>query len=259
MRRDLITLINLHRQLTENHLCNVYDEDYYAFEPQKNLLLTLCQVENSNLTVYDFNKRRFLLKSTKFKEKLGYSKLSDVDENEIELFHSLIHPDDFLFVLDTEIKAFDFINKLSVSEKKDYKLIYDFRVKNASGIYLRFIHQMVTLELDRDGKTWLTLIVTDLVSDIATEETPQRKMMNMKTGKTFLFKEDNQKNQVKILSSREKEILSLISQGLDSRQISDRLFISVNTVNNHRQKIISKTKTLNTMQALLYAKRIGII
>jgi DNA-binding CsgD family transcriptional regulator len=81
----------------------------------------------------------------------------------------------------------------------------------------------------------------------------------MKTCKTFLIKEEDRKNQVKILSSREKEILSLISQGLDIRQISDRLFISVNKVNNHRQKIISKTKTLNTMQALLYAKRIGII
>lgn len=63
----------------------------------------------------------------------------------------------------------------------------------------------------------------------------------------------------KLLTDRETEVLKLFSQGLDSHDIAERLFISVNTVNNHRQKILSKTRTENTTQALLYAKKVGII
>jgi DNA-binding CsgD family transcriptional regulator len=43
-----------------------------------------------------------------------------------------------------------------------------------------------------------------------------------------------------LLSTREKEILQLTSKGLSSEQIAEKLFISKNTVNNHRKKIIKK-------------------
>jgi DNA-binding CsgD family transcriptional regulator len=75
----------------------------------------------------------------------------------------------------------------------------------------------------------------------------------------YLFNNDYSINSGTLLTKRETEILGLIAQGLDSRDISKRLFISVNTVNNHRQNILSKTRSENTTQALLYAKRIGII
>lgn len=43
------------------------------------------------------------------------------------------------------------------------------------------------------------------------------------------------------LTSREKEILSFIAEGLSSKQIAARLFISENTVNNHRKNMLAKT------------------
>jgi DNA-binding CsgD family transcriptional regulator len=43
------------------------------------------------------------------------------------------------------------------------------------------------------------------------------------------------------LTLREREILSLIEQGLGSKQISAKLDISENTVANHRKKMLSKT------------------
>jgi DNA-binding CsgD family transcriptional regulator len=85
------------------------------------------------------------------------------------------------------------------------------------------------------------------------------RMINIKSGKLHLFNNDDSINSGTLLTKREAEILGLIAQGLDSRDISERLFISVNTVNNHRQNILSKTRSENTTQALLYAKRIGII
>ncbi len=42
------------------------------------------------------------------------------------------------------------------------------------------------------------------------------------------------------LSTREKEILAYIADGLSSKQIADKLSISINTVANHRKNMLLK-------------------
>ena len=42
------------------------------------------------------------------------------------------------------------------------------------------------------------------------------------------------------LTVREKEILSYIARGLSSKQIAARLYISINTVANHRRNMLRK-------------------
>lgn len=259
MAKGLHQLITMHKQNAETHRCSVTEEDYQQVEPRIKLLERLSEIENCTFSVLDMNKNVYLLKSAKFKRMLGYSNPEDIENDDMELFQRIIHPDDIGFVLETENDAFDFFKNLLPTEKKDYKLVYDFRVKNTSGIYMRFIHQFVVLELDQTGKSWLALIVTDMISERATNEKPQRRMINIKTGKLHLFNNDNECNTEKLLTLRETEVLNLISQGLDSKTISERLFISVNTVYNHRQNILIKTRAENTTQALLYAKRVGII
>jgi DNA-binding CsgD family transcriptional regulator len=259
MMKNLDQLIIRHKQNAGTHRCNVGEDDYKKFESTKKLLERLSEIENCTFSVLDMDKNNYLLKSTRFKRLLGYVNPEDIENDDLELFHRIIHPDDLPFVIETENEAYRFYKNLPSSEKKDYKLVYDFRVKNASGIYMRFIHQFIVLEQDRFGKSWLALIMTDLVSERATNDKPQRRMINIKSGKLYLFNNDDSLKSGTLLTGREKEILGLIAQGLDSRDISERLFISVNTVNNHRQNILRKTRSENTTQALLYAKRIGII
>lgn len=60
------------------------------------------------------------------------------------------------------------------------------------------------------------------------------------------------------LSSREKEILQLITEGKSSREIADILFLSPKTVDAHRKNIMDKLD-LHTLPALTkYAVRIGL-
>jgi len=259
MAKSLNQLITRHKQNAETHRCDVGEDDYKRFESTKKLLERLSEIENCTFSVLDMAKNTYLLKSSKFKRLLGYVNPEDIENGDLELFHRIIHPDDLSFVMDTENEAYMFYKDLPASEKKDYKLVYDFRVKNASGIYMRFMHQFIVLEQDRFGKSWLALIVTDLIAERATNDKPQRRMINIKSGELYLFNNDDNFKSGTLLTKRETEILGLIAQGLDSVEISERLFISVNTVNNHRQNILSKTRSENTTQAILYAKRIGII
>lgn len=72
-----------------------------------------------------------------------------------------------------------------------------------------------------------------------------------------LFDQDNYtiKNYWKfnLLSKREKEIINLISLGYSSYTISERLFISIHTVNNHRKNILKKLEIDTLAQLIRFA------
>lgn len=62
----------------------------------------------------------------------------------------------------------------------------------------------------------------------------------------------------KPLTEREAEVLQLVAQGLENRQIADRLVLSDATVRTHISTILSKLHLANRVQATLYALRTGI-
>ncbi len=69
----------------------------------------------------------------------------------------------------------------------------------------------------------------------------------------------SQPDPVERLSPREKEILPLVAQGLDNRQIGKMLFISEKTAKNYITSIRKKLGLANRTQIALYAIREGLI
>lgn len=63
----------------------------------------------------------------------------------------------------------------------------------------------------------------------------------------YLQKDDN-----KLLSKREIEILKWVAEGLSSKEIADKLFISVHTVNTHRKNMLARTNSKNSSDLILY-------
>ena len=252
------TYLRKFNELFGSQGCDVSEDDYVKFESKKELLEKIAGVGNSALTVFDIHRMHYLLACSRFDEALGYKANLEYRVNP-DFFYEQMHPEDFPFVLDTINQAVRFIQDQPPAEKLNYKLIVDYRLKNCKGVYMRFLQQLIVLETDRRGNIWLILKLFDLVSTIAGNEPSQRSLVNIKTGKKCLFDDQDDGSSSRILTKREVEILGLISQGLDSRNISDRLFISVNTVNNHRQNILSKTRSGNISQAMIYARRIGIL
>ncbi|MCQ2297691.1 MAG: response regulator transcription factor [Bacteroidales bacterium] len=55
------------------------------------------------------------------------------------------------------------------------------------------------------------------------------------------------------LSAREMDVLTLIAQGLSSKEIADRLCISIHTVNSHRKNITRKTGIKSVAGLAVYA------
>ena len=61
------------------------------------------------------------------------------------------------------------------------------------------------------------------------------------------------------LTSREKEILTLISEGFTNPQIAEKLFISLYTVETHRKNLLSKFNTNNTASLIKIAATNGLL
>jgi PAS domain S-box-containing protein len=61
------------------------------------------------------------------------------------------------------------------------------------------------------------------------------------------------------LTDREKEVLSLMAEGLDAGEISERLYISAKTERNHAASILSKLGVHSRLQAVIFAARHGAV
>lgn len=86
-----------------------------------------------------------------------------------------------------------------------------------------------------DGKMYLS-------SDAGISNSEQKELKNQPT-----------------LTRREKEILTLISEGFTNPQIAEKLFISLYTVETHRKNLLSKFNTSNTASLIKIAATNGLL
>jgi len=61
------------------------------------------------------------------------------------------------------------------------------------------------------------------------------------------------------ITPRELEILAAIAEGLSTREIAEKLFVSENTVKTHSSRLFDKLSAKRRTQAVQIAKEAGLI
>lgn len=179
---------------------------------------------------------------------------SVIDYTETEL-HNLfdkrnVHPDDLESMLDIGRKIQRFISETPPDELHDFKLMYDYRFQKKDGSYIRLLMQQIYIP---ENKSSLAHKIVGIVCDISylkTDGTPGFCILNVKETTTFQLNnaQDDDDFSLNSFSKREREIISLIISGLSSREIATKLFISIDTVKNHRKNILTKSNCSNSIQ-----------
>jgi len=81
-------------------------------------------------------------------------------------------------------------------------------------------------------------------------------LLDKSTNKSSRFEPDNR---IADLTSREIEILKLISEGLSNKEIGEKLYISHRTVDSHRTNLMKKVGVNNIAGLIRFAMKSGFI
>lgn len=236
----------------------VEDElDNNIIEKHMFMLQQLAQVNNCGISVFDLYRKTHVFISYNFESLYGYD-LKEMEKDSTEYFNSRIHPDDFLPLMTNGNDLLRFIYTLPRDERADYKLITEYRVLGVDNEFVRIVEQHQALELDKLGNFWLALSIMDVSPNQDIQQGIRSQLMNFKTGRIMPMPY-SENNVVTVLTNREKEILRLVKDGFLSKEISDKLSISLHTVNTHRQHILEKLSAGNSMEAVAYASKLGLI
>lgn len=169
-----------------------------------------------------------------------------------EAIFNRIHPDDLREKHLEELRFYHYIMGKAPEERSNYYLHNHLRIKDASGIYLPVLHRMFYLTYDTNGCARLALCLYNSSPVYATEHW----IIDSLNGETIKPETYSCEN---LLSNRELKILRLIEHGYMSKEIAASLYISINTVNRHRQNILQKLQANNSMEACRIAKDLKLI
>jgi len=249
---------DIHHQI--NQLFRREELDYSILEQHVRFLESLSVMQNSFVSIFDLSVMEHVYLSPNYSDLLGWDP-EKISSPENEYINQRMHPDDLAHLNKVSWQFFGLILRVDPvwrEQMKYIKLIMDYRTIGKDGNYVRVIEQHKLLELDQYGNAWLSMSVLDLSPDQDLTSLCRYRLVNTLTGELYHFPTTELITENK-LSLREKEILQLLAKGLISKQIADQLFISVNTVNTHRQRIIEKLNVSNTAEAVQYAGRLGLI
>ncbi len=186
-----------------------------------------------------------------------------VSENFVELFgvkpetaEELLHPDDRARIADLQLRHAKFIRSLPPEERNNYRTIYQVRMRGATGRYINIVSRQQVVETDRNGKAWIVMGMIEIAPDQTPVDRVKCSVLNMRTGQFF---NPYAESQEWALTERELEILTLVGQGLLSKEIAGKLGVSKHTIDNHRKNILTKLEADNAIEAINTARAAGLI
>lgn len=195
--------------------------------------------------------------SNEVAEIMGY----DPSEFTIQFMNAKIHPDDrswFLVFGDTIV---DFFSKLTLDKVLKYKIRFDIRFMKKNGEYARILYQGIILEHDEKGRFLRSLSVHTDITYLKQEGKPVLSFIGMDGEPSYRdvalqnnFIESNEE-----LTKRERQVLMLLTEGKLSKEISNILKISKQTVDTHRKNMLHKKELSNTGELISKAIRYGWI
>ncbi|WP_286964947.1 response regulator transcription factor [Flavobacterium sp. UBA4854] len=218
----------------------------------KEIAQNFADLENGIAVLSDLYKNKSYIYSGKIAEELNIFKKDQVQEIESiweeELFGKL-NSDDVMQKYLLELHFFQFIKTVPIEERKDFCVISKLRMNDKTA-EKSLLHKMFYFSNEyEDVELALCLYNFDF------SLTPQYEGAIINTATGNIIKQ-NEKESSFFLSTREKEILKMLQEGKQSKEIAQLLFISINTVSRHRQNILEKMKVNNTAEACTIATKL---
>ncbi|MBD5336292.1 MAG: helix-turn-helix domain-containing protein [Bacteroides sp.] len=153
----------------------------------------------------------------------------------------------------SELRFFQFLKGVPKSVRRDYYMVADLRFEVPGLTAIQVLHRMYYFW---DSEVQSVRFALCLYSPLVFETPAKSYAVNSITGAK---EELSSTLSESLLSRRERQVLSLIAQGMKSVEISDALNISIHTVNRHRQQILAHLRVKNSVEACRVARNLSLI
>jgi len=199
------------------------------------------------------NQEKILYLEDSFEKLTGYPPTL-LTEKGLSVWFSLIHPEDIPLLSHSIIKSHELLASPGFTRPFP-PLVLEYRFKLASNIWKK-IRETKHLLL-RDGEVAIDKVLCKLEFIESDKDESCSRLLDF----AIAYKDKNPHNtfgkpNVPALTEREIEILRLIGKGLSTKQIADKCYISVNTVETHRRHLLEKLNVKNSMELIKEASRL---
>lgn len=211
-----------------------------CLESCRELVTRLTEAHNllSFAFMVDFPNQRYLHMGRGVYNMMGYSP-DDFYREGLRMAFETAHPDDLVILKSLHQKLFSIYYETPIPRRKDLKFAFNLRVRKADGEYIHILQQTIFLGISDTGEplfdfstvTDITEFMKDNVLTLTVSELNVDGVYEQKCKQDF--RSDYPK-----FTARQQQILDLIGKGRTTREIAEDLCISVDTVKNHRKKIL---------------------
>jgi len=245
-----------------NRLRDIWDNIPKAITEQ--IDLSQKEIINRYMDVFHFGEYFYVIFNTRNAEMeyvspnvenvLGYAP----EDFYLQVVMDNIHADDLPYYYHYEQSAVRFFSGLSPDLFFKYKFAYDYRLKTKEGSYKRIQQQIVPVYYFPEGGVRTLGIFTDL-SHFHLQGIPKLSFIGMQGAPSYynIHLKEEFLLSLNIFTSREREILRYVVQGMKSQDIARQLHRSVYTIRNHRKNILQKSGCSTVQELLVKSVREG--
>lgn len=202
--------------------------------------------DNHFYYVLNYRKMKVLYVSPQTEKILGYNP----EHFDFERITNTIHPDDVKDVVSIALACFDWTKSHSCETFKSV-LTVEYRVRHAMGHYLKLQRQSALLDISENKNILAAISICTDISGLKKDDKVRYSYSG--PGTEGFYVPEFQKNENNVaLSKRELSVLHNMAKGLSSREISEILYISKTTVDDHRRNMLKKTGLRNSIELIIY-------
>ncbi|MEX1188235.1 MAG: LuxR C-terminal-related transcriptional regulator [Bacteroidia bacterium] len=222
----------------------------------ENNLFDLQLFEALDIGVYiiDYNVGNYVYANEALARLIGIKK-GEIINSHISTLSNYIHPSDYDSLMSVLIKAGTSIKKLRPDDRKGVNFKTFYRIKKADMSYCWCMQSNKILEDQSTGSSIDIGTVTCLPDHHAVDRVAGYLKIGNKT--TEILPGVEEEDPLKALSQRQREVLNMVGKGFNSREISEKLGLSEETIKIHRKKILKKLKVNSSIQAIRILQRYG--
>lgn len=247
---------DLNEKLLQQEFSFTFENENLQLKKCQEIAQNFVELENGIAVLSDLQNNRSYVYSGKLADALDIFQEESKHEIESiweeELFAKL-NTEDVLQKHLLELQFFQFIKTIPFEEHKDYCVVSRLRIADNLN-QKALLHKMFYFTNANDKNVELALCLYHF--DFLNSSLHHGMIINTANSSVIHQTEDGNSA---FLSVREKEILKMIQDGKRSKEIAELLFISINTVNRHRQNILEKMRVSNTTEACTLASKLNWI